>query len=68
MSKLSTGAILLTVFLMVVLVLLGPWAVIWAWNTLFGPVYTIPFNWATWLAVVIIGTFIRSDVKITKKQ
>jgi len=68
MSKFSTGAILVAVFMMVVLVLLGPIAVIWAWNVLFGSFYTVPLTWETWLAVVVIGTFIRSDVKIAKKD
>jgi hypothetical protein len=56
------------VLLLIVAVVLGPWIVIWAWNTLFGPVYMIPYTFWTWLSVLIIGVFIRSDVKVSKKQ
>lgn len=54
--------------LLIAAVILGPWVVIWAWNTLFGAVYAIPYTFWTWLAVLIIGVFIRSDVRVTKKQ
>jgi hypothetical protein len=54
-------------FALLVAILLGPWIVIWAWNTLFGSVYTIPYTIYTWLAVLIVGVFIRSDVKVTKR-
>ena len=60
--------ILAIAMLLIVAVILGPWVVIWAWNTLFGVVYAIPYTFWTWLAVLIIGVFIRSDVKVTKKQ
>jgi hypothetical protein len=53
--------------MLIVAVVLGPWIVIWAWNTLFGLVYTIPYTFYTWLAVLIVGVFIRSDVKVTKR-
>jgi hypothetical protein len=56
------------VSLLVVAVILGPWAVVWAWNTLFGSVYAIAYTFWTWLAVLIIGVFIRGDVKVTKKS
>lgn len=59
--------IIAIVLLIVGFVLLGPLAVIWAWNTLFGAVYPIAYTFWTWLAVMIIGVFIRSDVKVTKK-
>jgi hypothetical protein len=55
------------VLLLLSLVILGPWVVIWAWNTLFGAVYPIAYTFWTWLAVLIIGVFIRSDVKVTKR-
>jgi len=65
-KTLGVGAAVGVVLLLIVLVVLGPWVVIWAWNTLFGPVYTIPYTFWTWLAVLIIGTFIRSDVKVKR--
>lgn len=54
--------------LLILLVVAGPLIVIWAWNTLFGAALLIPYTFWTWLAVLIIGTFIRSDVKIAKKN
>lgn len=46
-------------------VLLGPLAVIWAFNTLFGT--TIEYSFWTWLAVIILSAFISPNVKIAKK-
>jgi hypothetical protein len=62
----SVGAVIL-VALLVCLVILGPWIVIWAWNTLFGAVHVIPYTFWTWLAVLILGVFISPNVKVTKK-
>ena len=56
------------VVLAIVLVVIGPFIVIWAWNTLFGTLLMIGYTVWTWLAVLIIGVFIRSDVKVTKKN
>ena len=60
--------ILAVVLLAIALVVVGPFLVIWAWNTLFGTVFTIGYTLWTWLAVLIIGVFIRSDVKVSKKS
>jgi hypothetical protein len=54
--------------LLIILVIAGPLIVIWAWNTLFGAGLLIPYTFWTWLAVLVIGTFIRSDIKVTKKS
>ena len=56
------------VVLAIALVVLGPFLVIWAWNILFGSVLAIGYTLWTWLAVLILGVFIRSDVKVTKKS
>ena len=64
----KTLGVLTVVVLLIAAVLLGPFAVIWAWNTLFGSVYAVEYTFWTWLAVLIIGVFIRSDVKVTKKS
>ena len=63
----SLGVIGLGVVL-VGLILLGPFFVIWAWNTLFGAVYSVAYTFWTWLAVLILGVFIRSDVRVTRKK
>lgn len=59
--------ILAIVVLAIALVIVGPFLVIWAWNTLFGGLLVIGYTIWTWLAVLIIGVFIRSDVKVSKK-
>jgi hypothetical protein len=59
--------ILAVAVLLLAAVILGPWVVIWAWNTLFGAAYPVAYTFWTWLAVLIIGVFIRSDVKVTKR-
>lgn len=60
--------VLLAVILIVVLIIAGPFLVIWAWNTLFSTLLSIPYTFWTWLAVLIIGTFIRSDIRLSKKN
>ncbi len=53
------------IVLLLLVIVLFPWAVIWALNTLF-PALAIPFTFWTWLAVLVIGMFIRSDVTVKK--
>ena len=67
-KTLGTLGALAFIVTLIALVILGPWVVIWAWNTLFGSVLAIPYTFWTWLAVLIIGVFIRGDVKVTKKS
>ena len=64
----NTFIVLVVAALLIVLVVAGPVLVLWSWNTLFGALYAIPYTIWTWLAVLIIGVFIRGDLKITKKQ
>jgi hypothetical protein len=64
----NTVLVVLVAALLIVLVVAGPLLVLWSWNTLFGSLYAIPYTIWTWLAVLIIGVFIRGDVKITKKS
>jgi len=62
----SKGAIaLLLIIVAIVAVIIGPILTIWALNTLF-PVLAIDYTIWTWLAVVIIGAFIRAKVSISK--
>lgn len=64
----DTIMLLLIIALVVILVVAGPVLVIWAWNTLFGSMLLIPYTFWTWLAVLILGVFIRSDVRIAEKS
>jgi hypothetical protein len=63
MSKLAT--IVLMIILLIVLIAIGPIVVIWALNILF-PILAIQFTFYTWLAVVILGAFLRANVSIKK--
>lgn len=57
--------IVLGVVLIVVLIAAGPLLVIWAVNTLF-PVLAIEYTFWTWLAVLILGTFLRANVSVKR--
>ena len=51
--------------LVVVVIAIGPLVTIWAFNTLF-PALAISYSLETWVAVVIIGAFLRANVSIKK--
>lgn len=55
------GIILATIAILIV----GPLLVLWALNQLF-PVLALPYTIWNWLAVVILGTFVRAKVSIRK--
>ena len=59
--------VVLAIALVIVLLAIGPWLVIWALNTVF-PVLAIEFTFWTWCAVVILGTFLRANVTIKRKD
>jgi ABC-type polysaccharide/polyol phosphate export permease len=63
MNKLA--AIVGMIVLLIVLIAIGPIVVIWALNTLF-PILAIQFTFFTWLAVVVLGAFLRANVSIKK--
>jgi len=50
--------------LIVAMVVFGPWVTIWALNALF-PLLAIPFNLATWFAVIWMSAFFQ--VKVSPK-
>jgi hypothetical protein len=58
-------AILGLLVLIVLLIILGPLATIWALNTLF-PVLAIPYTFWTWLAVFVLAAAIRANVTVKK--
>jgi len=58
-------AVYLIIALAILLVLVGPLLVIWAWNTLFTS-SAIEYSLATWAAVVILGGFFRANVSVKK--
>lgn len=64
MTKLIT--LLFMIAVIIVLIVIGPLATIWALNTLF-PVLAIPYDIYTWVAVIILGAFVRAKVSIKKE-
>lgn len=51
--------------LAVLAVIFGPLITIWAVNTLF-PMLAIPYNFYSWLAVVVLNLTLRSNVSFKK--
>jgi len=49
----------------VLAVIFGPLATLWAVNTLF-PLLAIPYNFYSWLAVVVLNLTLRSSVSFKK--
>lgn len=64
---LQTFGVFGLILFIVAVIVFGPFATIWSVNTLF-PSLAIQYSFDTWLAVVLLGMFIRSDntVKVTK--
>ena len=52
--------------LIIFFIAIGPLAVIWAWNTLFGATHEIPFTFWTWLAAAILMAVPQVRVKTAK--
>lgn len=59
-------SVLVAVVIVVLLIVFGPIATIWALNTLF-PVLAIPYTFETWCAAVILGSVIQSTNFSSKK-
>ena len=59
--------IVVGIVLIVVLIAAGPLLVIWALNTVF-PVLAIEYTFWTWLGVLILGTFLRANVSVKRKD
>ena len=53
--------LILAIALVIVLIIAGPFLTIWSLNTLF-PVLAIEYTFWTWLAVIILGAFMRARV------
>jgi hypothetical protein len=60
--------IVLVVALVLFLLLIGPFLVIWSWNTLFGAALVIPYAFETWCAVVLLGAFLRANVTVKRRD
>lgn len=53
--------------LVLLLVAIGPLALIWSWNTLFGSLHLIPYTIWTWLASAILMAVLAPNVRVTHK-
>ena len=62
----SIAALLAIALLSVLLVVWWPLAVVWSLNTLFQT--EIPYSFKTWVAVVVIVTFIRVSTISSEKR
>jgi hypothetical protein len=60
--------VILVVALVIFLLAIGPFLVIWSWNTLFGAALLIPYGLETWCATVLIGAFLRANVTVKRKD
>jgi hypothetical protein len=63
-------AVVMIIAIIAAVVVAGPLLVIWAANVIVASftTATIPYTISTWLAVLIIGVFMRSNVKVSKKN
>jgi hypothetical protein len=50
----GVGMFIVLITLLILLLVFGPLAIVWALNTLF-PVVAIPYNFYSWLAVVVLN-------------
>ena len=65
MEWLKGFGILTVAAIVIGLLILGPLATIWAVNTLF-PMLAIPYSFETWVAVVVLGMFLKGNVTVKK--
>ena len=57
--------LIMAIAFLLFMIVIGPFLTIWAVNTLF-PIAAIPYTWETWVAVILVGAFIRAKVSVTK--
>ena len=58
----------LLVVIAILLIIIGPWIVIWAWNTLFGAYVVVGYSIETWFAVMVLIGAIHSPVNVGKSK
>jgi len=63
----SNTKMLVLIVIAIVLIVIGPWIVIWAWNILFGAHVAVGYSIETWFAVMILLTAINSPGSVRKK-
>jgi hypothetical protein len=63
----SLWKLILGMLVIAVLLAAGPWLVIWSLNTLF-PTLAIEFTFWTWCAVIILGSALRANVSVKRRN
>ena len=58
--------VIVVIALVIFLLAIGPFLIVWSWNTLFGAALLIPFNLETWAAVILLGAFLRANVTVKR--
>jgi hypothetical protein len=58
--------VIVIIALVIFLLAIGPFLIVWSWNTLFGAALMIPFNLETWAAVILLGAFLRANVTVKR--
>jgi hypothetical protein len=61
----NTFATILAVILIILVVIFGPFAMIWSVNTLF-PVAAIPYTFDTWVAAIVLAGVFKANVTVKK--
>jgi hypothetical protein len=57
--------LIMAIAFLLFMIVIGPFLTIWAVNTLF-PIAAIPYTWETWIAVILVGAFIRAKVSVNR--
>ena len=57
--------LILVIAFVLFLIIAGPILTLWSLNTLF-PALAIPYTFETWLAVVLLGSLMKSRVSVSK--
>ncbi len=58
--------VITVIALVIFLLVIGPFLIIWSWNTLFGSALMIPYSLDTWASVVLLGAFLRANVTVKR--
>lgn len=64
----DAATVISIIILGLLIVIFWPIFVIWAWNVLFGAALTIPTNFYTWLAVIVLTSTIKAGSKISSSK
>ena len=61
----NTFATILAVIFVILVIIFGPFAMIWSVNTLF-PATAIPYTFDTWVAAIVLAGVFKANVTVKK--